>query len=93
MVNQIDDIGVSFTGESNTLIVYNKDTPGNVSKISSLLASNNINIATMQLYRNKKGGLAVTILETDQEVPQNIIDRVGRLDDIIKVTYLEAVIL
>ena len=52
MVNQIDDIGVSFTGESNTLIVYNKDTPGNVSKISSLLASNNINIATMQLYRN-----------------------------------------
>lgn len=89
MVNRIDDIDVNFTGESNTLIVYNRDIPGNISRVSSLLASNNINIATMQLYRNKKGGLAITILETDQDVPRNILNGVGELDGIIKVIYLE----
>lgn len=91
MVNRIDDIDVNFTGESNTLIVHNKDMPGNVSRVTSLLACNHINIATMQLYRHQKGGFAVMILETDQEVPQDIQGKIGELDGIIKVTYLEAV--
>lgn len=91
MVNRIDDIDVNFTGESNTLIVHNRDIPGNVSRVTSLLALNNINIAAMQLYRRQKGGFAVMILETDQDVAKNILDRIGELDGIIKVTYLEAV--
>jgi L-serine dehydratase len=91
MVNCIDDIEVNFTGESNTLIVHNHDVPGNVSRITSLLAANNINIATMQLYRHGKGGFAVMILETDQDIPHEILDTAQKLEGIIKVTYLAAV--
>lgn len=91
MVNRIDGIEVNFTGENNTLIVHNSDTPGNVSRITALLAKENINIATMQLYRQEKGGFAVMILETDQDVPQKIIDEARKLNGIIKVTYLQAV--
>lgn len=91
MVNRIDDIDVNFTGENNTLIVHNRDVPGNVSRVTSLLACNHINIAAMQLYRHQKGGFAVMILETDQDVPQNILDMIEKLNGIIKVTYLEAV--
>lgn len=91
MVNRIDDIEVNFTGESNTLIVHNIDVPGNISRITSLLAKNNINIATMQLYRHEKGGFAVMILETDQDVTKEIIEESQCLTGIIKVTYLQAV--
>ncbi len=91
MINRIDGIEVNFTGESNTLIVHNTDMPGNVSRITSLLAERKINIATMQLYRQEKGGFAVMILETDQDVPQNVIDEAQLLNGIIKVTYLQAV--
>ncbi|MDD6810280.1 MAG: L-serine ammonia-lyase, iron-sulfur-dependent subunit beta [Lachnospiraceae bacterium] len=91
MINRIDDIEVNFSGENNTLIVHNRDIPGNVSRITSLLAANDINIATMQLYRHQKGGFAVMILETDQDVPQDILNSAGALDGIIKVTYLNAV--
>lgn len=91
MVNRIDGIEVNFTGESNTLIVHNQDIPGNVSRITTLLAARKINIATMQLYRHEKGGFAVMILETDQEVTQDVLDEAETLDGIIKVTYLQAV--
>ncbi len=91
MVNRIDDIEVNFTGENNTLIVHNIDVPGNISRITSLLAKNNINIATMQLYRHEKGGFAVMILETDQDVTKEIIEESQCLTGIIKVTYLQAV--
>lgn len=91
MINRIDGIEVNFTGENNTLIAHNKDIPGNVSRVTSLLASNDINIATMQLFRHKKGGFAVMILETDQDIPQEIIKKAEKLEGIMKVTYLEAV--
>jgi L-serine dehydratase len=91
MVNKIDDIEVNFTGESNTFIAHNVDMPGNVSRVTSLLASNDINIATMQLYRSEKGGFAVMILETDQEVPSEVITQARGLAGITKVTYLQAI--
>jgi L-serine dehydratase len=91
MINKIDDIEVNFTGESNTFIAHNTDMPGNVSRVTSLFAANNINIATMQLYRKEKGGFAVMILETDQDVPYKIIAQTKELKGIIKVTYLQAI--
>lgn len=91
MVNKIDGIDVNFTGEINTLIVHNIDRPGNVSNITRLLSEKSINIATMQLYRHERGGFAVMILETDQDVTEEILDKARQLDGIIKVTYLKAV--
>jgi L-serine dehydratase len=91
MINKIDDIEVNFTGENNTFIAHNTDMPGNVSRITSLFAENNINIATMQLYRKEKGGFAVMTLETDQEVPHEVVEKAKELKGIIKVTYLQAI--
>jgi L-serine dehydratase len=91
MVNKIDDIEVNFTGESNTFIAHNVDMPGNVSRVTTLLSANDINIATMQLYRSEKGGFAVMILETDQEVPSEVIAKARGLAGITKVTYLQAI--
>lgn len=91
MINKIDDIQVNFTGECNTLIAHNQDMPGNVSRVTSLLAQHNINIATMQLYRHQKGGFAVMILETDQDIPEELLQKAKQLEGISKVTYLKAV--
>jgi L-serine dehydratase len=91
MINKIDDIEVNFTGESNTFIAHNTDKPGNVSHITSLFAANDINIATMQLYRKEKGGFAVMILETDQDVPAEVTAKAMEFDGILKVTYLKAI--
>lgn len=91
-VNRIDGIEVNFSGEMNTLIVHNIDMPGNVSHITGLLSEENINIATMQLYRHEKGGFAVMILETDQDVPAKVRQQAKQMEGILKVTYLQAII-
>ena len=53
-----------------------------------MLAERNVNIATLQLYRDKRGGYAVMVIETDQEVPQNSVEWLEQLNGIIKVTYI-----
>lgn len=88
MINKIDDIDVNFNAESNTLIVHNMDKPGRVAEVSGLLSENRVNIATMQLYRNKRNGYAVMVLETDQTIPAEVVEALLQLDGIIKVTFL-----
>ena len=87
MVNKIDGIDVNFSGESPTLIVHNLDQPGHVAEVTSMLAHKSVNIATMQLYRERRGEYAVMVIETDQPIPDNAIACLEHLEGIIKVTY------
>lgn len=89
MVNKLDGIEVNFTGESPTLIVHNMDQPGHVAEVTSMLSHKAVNIATMQLYRDHRGGYAVMVIEMDQNVPKDALDWLSRLEGIIKVTYLD----
>jgi L-serine dehydratase len=88
LINKIDGIDVNFTGDKPTLIVHNIDQPGHVAEVTSTLSHKSVNIATMQLFRDKKGGYAVMVIETDQAVPPESIKWLEHLEGIIKVTYL-----
>ena len=79
---------MNFTAEKPTLIVHNVDQPGHVAQVTTMLAEKQVNIATLQLYRGKRGGYAVMVIETDQEVPEESVTWLEQLDGIIKVTYI-----
>lgn len=88
MLNKLDGIVVNCTGECPTLIVHNQDSPGHVAEVTSVLAENSINIATLQLYREKKGGHAVMVIESDQPINETVVQRLEKQDGITKVTYI-----
>ena len=90
MVNKLDGINVNFNGDSPTLIVHNLDQPGHVAEVTSMLSHKSVNIATMQLYRNHRGGYAVMVIETDQDIPAEALRWLSRLEGVIKVTSLNA---
>lgn len=87
-VSKLDGIDVNFSGESNTLIVRNVDEPGRIAEVADILTKKMINIATMQVFRDKRGGFAVMVVETDQVVPQDAIELLETKEGIIKVTFL-----
>ena len=84
----LDGITVNFTGDYPTLIVHNLDKPGHVAKVTGLLQQQNVNIATMQLYRTGRGQDAVMVVECDEEVPSDVISQLENREGIVKVTYL-----
>ena len=88
MIHELDEIQVNFSAEKPTLIVHNLDQPGHVAEVTSMLSHKSVNIATMQLYRDKRGGYAVMVLEMDQAVPAEAIRWLEHLEGIIKVTYI-----
>ncbi len=88
MINRLDDIDVNCTCEMPTLIVHNMDQPGHVSHVTTMLSNNSVNIANMSLYRNKRGGRAVMVIETDQPIPEESIRWLEHLEGVLKVTYI-----
>ena len=87
-VSKLDGIDVNFSGESNTLIVRNIDQPGCITDVAESLSRKDINIATMQVFRDKRGGCAVMVVETDQVVPRDAIEQLENKKGIVKVTFL-----
>lgn len=85
---QIDGLEANFSGDYPTLVVHNLDQPGHVTEVTSMLSHKSVNIATMQLYRNHRGGDAVMVLECDQEIAPESILWLEHLEGIRKVTYL-----
>lgn len=73
---RINDIDVDFTGEFSTLIVKQEDRPGVVSHITQCLSRYNVNIAFMRLFRHDKGGIAYTIVESDDKIPNETLQEI-----------------
>lgn len=87
-INKIDGLQTNFCACYPTLIVHNEDRPGHVAKVTNVLEQSSVNIATMQLYRDRRGGNAVMIIECDQEIPVEAVELLSNIEGIVKVTYL-----
>lgn len=62
---RINQVEVDFTGEYSAAIVIHQDRPGVVAHITSVLSRHGVNIAFMRLFREGKGDIAYTIVESD----------------------------
>ncbi|MFI3171061.1 MAG: L-serine ammonia-lyase, iron-sulfur-dependent subunit beta [Eubacteriales bacterium] len=73
---RINNIDVDFTGEYSTLIVKQMDKPGTVAHITQCLSNQNVNIAFMRLFREDRGATAYTVVESDEKIPESILDEI-----------------
>ncbi len=66
------------------------DEPGRIKEVAAALSDAQINIATMQVFRDKRGGYAVMVVETDQIVPREAMEDLESKKGIIRVKFLLA---
>ncbi|MBK5261964.1 MAG: L-serine ammonia-lyase, iron-sulfur-dependent subunit beta [Peptostreptococcaceae bacterium] len=87
-IAQIDGLPTNFSGEHSTLVIRNHDEPGYISEVTAILANKSINVAKMELHREKRSGNAVMVLECDHDIPKKYVERLERLEGISKVICL-----
>ena len=91
IINSINGIDVQYSGDYNTLVTNHKDSSGMLSKISTLLSEHRINIAFMKLFREEKGQKAIGIIETDETIPQEVLNELTHIDGMIHVNLIEKI--
>lgn len=69
--------------EGYILILHNKDVPGVVGAVGSILGKNGINIAGMELGRSEKGGNAISFTHVDEAVSKKALNELRALPQIV----------
>ena len=70
---QVDGIHCEALLDGHLTFLKNQDVPGVVGYIGGVLGKNGINIATFSLGRRSAGAEAVSVIETDQPIPDNVL--------------------
>jgi D-3-phosphoglycerate dehydrogenase len=86
---QFNDFRIDLVPEGTFLMSWHADRPGVIGAIGTLLGQKNINIASMQVGRDRPRGDAVMILSVDDPVPESIqaeIRRIPGMADVLTVT-------
>ncbi len=81
---EINGMEVSFTGDYPAIVLFYRDVPGVISKVTSILAENSVNVAFMKVFRSAKRMDACMVIETDAPVPGEDIELIKNSVDGIK---------
>lgn len=79
---------VDFRPEGPMVFLKNKDVPGVIGKVGTLLGGNQVNIGEYHLSRSKGTDTAYAIIKVDEILDNNLINELNELDEILEVVPL-----
>jgi D-3-phosphoglycerate dehydrogenase len=91
----IDGIDIESRLEHNLIFLRNRDVPGVIGQVGTILATNGINIANFSLGRTESDGIndvrwAVSVVRVDGPVPETVLAELRKID---AVTMAKAIVL
>jgi len=80
---------VEIVPEGVLLMMNNKDRPGIVGHLGTLIGKHRVNIASMSLSRDEAGGQALTVLNLDSVPPPELLAEIQKDPDISNVRVVK----
>jgi len=86
----VDIKGIPIEAElgANMLYVTNRDTPGFIGALGTVLGQAGVNIATFHLGRSEAGGDAILLTQVDQPVSAELLEKVKALPQVVQAKSL-----
>jgi D-3-phosphoglycerate dehydrogenase len=86
---QVRDIDMEFEIAPRMLFIRNLDKPGFIGRIGTLMGEAGLNIATLNLGRDRPGGEAICVVAIDQTPSEEVLAKVRALPQVKRVNRLE----
>ena len=83
--------GIALEAElaPSMLYITNRDKPGLIGALGTILGDAGVNVASFHLGRAASGGDAIALIEVDQDVPADVLSKVGALPHVIQAKRLK----
>jgi D-3-phosphoglycerate dehydrogenase len=85
---QIKGIVVEAELGRHMLYVTNRDKPGFIGRLGTLLGTEGVNIATFHLGRSGPGEDAIALIEVDEPLGEALLARIREIPDVVQATAL-----
>jgi len=84
-VNQFD---VEAVPSGHLIAIHNRDVPGVVGRVGTLLGDSAVNIGRIHLSRDREHGEAFSLINVDSPVPQAVLEGLRKLSGVLSVRQL-----
>ncbi|MEA2102323.1 MAG: phosphoglycerate dehydrogenase [Thermodesulfobacteriota bacterium] len=81
----IDNYPIEVIPKGYMLVIYNRDMPGTVGKIGTILGEAQTNIGRLFLGRDRQDGTAIIIINLDKELDAGIIGKIRNIQNALSV--------
>jgi D-3-phosphoglycerate dehydrogenase len=86
---QVRNIDMEFEVAPRMLFIRNADKPGFIGRFGMLMGDAGLNIATLNLGRDRPGGDAICMVAVDEPVPDEVLAKIRALPQVVRVNRLE----
>lgn len=86
---KVDGYSMDVVPQGHLLLIYHQDQPGAIGQVGTLLAGNDVNIATMQVGRKQIGGKAIMMLTIDRELTTDELEQIKAMEGFDHVTTVD----
>ncbi|WP_338790067.1 L-serine ammonia-lyase, iron-sulfur-dependent subunit beta [Bernardetia sp. Wsw4-3y2] len=87
-IEEVNGYNAGFTTGLFTLLIFAEDKTGSIAFISNILANDECNIATMNVSRKGKRGIACLVIEIDSEIRPLSLEYLRSLHWVKEVIYM-----
>mgnify|MGYP001574953705 FL=1 len=79
LVTEIDGFPVEVRGDHHAIVLIAEDIKGSIARITTLLADDGVNIATLRVTRQRRGGDAFMVIEVDEQPGDEVREHIRAL--------------
>ncbi|MFX1360318.1 MAG: L-serine ammonia-lyase, iron-sulfur-dependent subunit beta [Promethearchaeota archaeon] len=88
IIKEVNGLEGGFGGEPNTLVILNHDKIGALVNIANTLQKFKLNVGSMKISRDLKKKVALTWLEADSAIPEDLINALKEHKEILWVRII-----
>ena len=88
-ISHMNDFQVNFTSLYPTLVIVHDDRPGMIADVTQLLRQENMNIGHMDVDRRGRNQEAMTVIEVDNPISEELIRQIEALASVHEVKTVD----
>ena len=88
-ITEINGFHVEAIPHGHMLVMRNRDVPGVIGRVGTILGDNGVNISRFQLGRRERGGEAMAVIEVDAPLSEEALQQLRSLEPVIVARQIE----
>lgn len=88
-ITEIDGFHIEATPQGHLLVMRNRDVPGVIGQVGTILGERGVNISRFHLGRRERGGEAMAVIEVDAAVDKETLDALLSTGDVMSVRQID----
>ena len=88
-LTEIDGFRIEAIPHGHMLVMRNRDVPGVIGRVGTILGQHNVNISSFNLGRRERGGDAMAVVEVDAALDDATLKELTSLEPVISARQIE----